>query len=92
MPDHVLNLWKKNLRSVPDETWNDLGLTVLILGDNVLSAIPSRIGEMQYLRTLDLGHNRLTELPAELGNLTEINDFYICMTIDSSRYRDRWNG
>ena len=48
---------------------------MLILADNALRAIPSRIGELQDLRTLDLGHNQLAELPVELGNLTEINDF-----------------
>jgi Leucine-rich repeat (LRR) protein len=75
MPDHILNLWKKNLGAVPDEIWNDLEFTVLILADNALSAISSRIGELQHLRTLDLGHNQLTNLPVELGKLTEINDF-----------------
>jgi hypothetical protein len=75
MPDHVLNLWKKALDAVPDDIWNDLGITVLILADNALSSLSSRIGELQHLRTLDLGHNQLAELPVELGNLTKIKDF-----------------
>jgi Leucine-rich repeat (LRR) protein len=75
MPDRVLNLWRQNLGAVPDEIWNDPEITVLILADNDLRAISSRIGELQHLRTLDLGHNQLVELPVELGNLTAITDF-----------------
>jgi Leucine-rich repeat (LRR) protein len=73
--DHVLNLWKKNLGTLPDEIWNDATISVLILADNALQTISSRIGELQLLRTLDLGHNRLADLPDELGNLIELRDF-----------------
>jgi Leucine-rich repeat (LRR) protein len=66
--DKILNLWKKNLGAVPDDVWNNAEITVLILADNALHAIPARIGELRRLRTLDLGHNRIAELPDELAN------------------------
>jgi Leucine-rich repeat (LRR) protein len=56
--DRVLNLWKKNLGTIPDEIWNSSDISVLILADNALSVVSPRIGELRHLRTLDLGHNR----------------------------------
>jgi Leucine-rich repeat (LRR) protein len=75
MTDSVLNLWRKNLGTVPEETWDNSAITVLILADNGLESISRRIGELRHLRTLDLGHNRLAKLPDELGILVELGDF-----------------
>ena len=41
--DIVLNLWKKNLGTIPGDVWNDAGVTVLILADNALTALPRRL-------------------------------------------------
>src|SRR5579862_9934456 len=73
--DHVLNLWKRNLGSIPEEVWNNPDISALILADNNLEEVSPRIGELQRLRTLDLGHNRLTKLPDEIGDLVRLGDF-----------------
>ena len=69
------NLWKKNLRTVPDDVWQQSDVRVLILADNGLTQLPSQIGNLQNLRTLDLGHNKLLQLPDEIGHIEELSDF-----------------
>ena len=64
----VLNLWKKDLGSVPDSVWERTELEALILADNGLTEISARVGGLSRLRMLDLGHNELTRLPESLGN------------------------
>src|SRR5580698_2601619 len=69
------NLWKKHLRFVPDAVWEQSSTRVLILADNDLTEVSSRVGSLQHLRTLDLGHNKLVAIPEELGHITELRDF-----------------
>ena len=40
------NLWKKNLRTVPDDVWQQSDVRVLILADNGLTQLPSQIGNL----------------------------------------------
>jgi len=54
-----LNLWKKHLGHVPDEAWENLEIETLVLADNDLTEIPTKIGDLKHLRMLDLGHNAL---------------------------------
>jgi len=75
MPDVRLNLWRKDLRSVPDSVWERTELETLILADNGLTEVSERLCKLKHLRTLDLGHNQLTSLPQNLGDLTELSDF-----------------
>ena len=74
-PATVLNLWKKNLGSVPNYVWERTDVEVLILADNALSEISEQIRNLSRLRTLDLGHNQLTLLPESLGEITGLSDF-----------------
>ena len=62
----ILDLWKKNLGTVPAEVWERTDLEVLILADNGLTELSDSLGRLSNLRTLDLGHNRLATLP-EIG-------------------------
>ena len=71
MPEPHLNLWKKRLGRVPDSVWEQTGLETLILADNDLSEVSSRIGALKNLRMLDLGHNALTFVPDALAGLDE---------------------
>lgn len=73
--DTVLNLWKKDLGSVPSDVWEQTEVTTLILADNGLTEISGKLDQLQCLRTLDLGHNRISVLPESLGDLTELSDF-----------------
>jgi Leucine-rich repeat (LRR) protein len=70
-----LNLWKKQLGSVPEDVWDHADLESLVLADNGLSAVSERIGLLKRLRMLDLGHNALTSLPSTIGDLESLTDF-----------------
>ena len=61
--DVLLNLWKKELRCVPDSVWERSTLETLILADNGLTEVSEQLGRLRHLRTLDLGHNQLAALP-----------------------------
>ena len=63
----VLNLWKKNLGSVPESVWEQTDVETLILADNGLREVSELLGRMKHLQTLDLGHNQLAGLPEGLG-------------------------
>ena len=73
--DVLLNLWKKELGSVPDSVWEKTTLETLILADNGLTEVSEQLGRLRHLHTLDLGHNQLAALPESLGDLTELSDF-----------------
>jgi hypothetical protein len=75
MPEPHLNLWKKRLGHVPDSVWDQTGLKTLVLADNDLSEVSTRIGALKKLRMLDLGHNRLTCVPDALADLDGLTDF-----------------
>ena len=70
-----LSLWKQHLAHVPESVWEKRELETLVLAENDLREISSRIASLQRLRMLDLGHNRLEKIPAQLGELTALRDF-----------------
>lgn len=74
-PAQQLNLWKKQLGSVPDWVWDRTDLETLVLADNDLREVSDLIGRLKRLRMLDLGHNRLARVPATLGDLDGLTDF-----------------
>jgi hypothetical protein len=71
----AVNLWKKDLRYVPAEIWQQVSTEVLILANNHLVEISPEIRRLQNLRTLDLGHNQIAELPDSIGDLKSLRDF-----------------
>ena len=73
MPKTHLNLWKKQLGTVPEWVWERTEIESLVLADNGLSEISEGVGELTRLRMLDLGHNQLTRLPETLGALEELD-------------------
>jgi Leucine-rich repeat (LRR) protein len=70
-----LNLWKKQLRHVPDSVWQQTTIVALVLADNGLTEVSGKIGSLKMLRMLDLGHNQLAQLPNEIGDLPNLTDF-----------------
>jgi Leucine-rich repeat (LRR) protein len=70
-----MNLWKQHLGRVPESVWEQIDLETLVLADNDLSEVSSRIGQLKKLRMLDLGHNQLTSAPDALGELDGLTDF-----------------
>jgi Leucine-rich repeat (LRR) protein len=70
-----LNVWKQRLGQVPDWVWERTGLETLVLADNDLTEISSRIGRLKTLRMLDLGHNKLAQVPDDLADLDGLTDF-----------------
>lgn len=64
-----LSLWRKQLGRVPDAVWENTELEGLVLADNGLTEVSSRIGGLKNLRMLDLGHNKLTSVPDALCDL-----------------------
>jgi Leucine-rich repeat (LRR) protein len=75
MPATHLELWKKELRLVPESVWDQAELETLVLADNKLSKVAAQIGRLKKLRMLDLGHNELTEVPEALADLENLTDF-----------------
>lgn len=66
---------EKRLGRVSECLWERTDLETLVLSDNELSEVSSRIGRLKKLRMLDLGHNSLTQVPdalADLDGLTEL--------------------
>jgi hypothetical protein len=53
-----LNLWKPQLRAVPDSVWKRTDFVTLVLAGNGPTDVSSQIGRLDTLRMLDLGHNR----------------------------------
>jgi Leucine-rich repeat (LRR) protein len=70
-----LNLWKQQLKEVPEAIWDRLDLESLILADNGLTEISPKLARLRRLRMLDLGHNKLATLPDAFGALTCLTDF-----------------
>jgi len=58
--DHSMNLnvWKKHLGLVPDEVWEHLEIETLVLADNDLTEIPTKIGDLKHLRMKIVLHLR----------------------------------
>ena len=70
-----INLWKKQLGSVPDSVWEREDAETLVLADNGLREVSEKIGRLKKLRMLDLGHNKLKNVPEARGDLAGLTDF-----------------
>ena len=70
-----INLWKKQLGTVPESLWEHENAETLVLADNGLREISPEIARLKNLRMLDLGHNQLTSVPEALGDLAALTDF-----------------
>jgi Leucine-rich repeat (LRR) protein len=68
---HV-NLFDKNLTTLPPEIGNLKNLEYLSLGSNELTTIPKEIGNLTNLEVLWLTGNQLTTIPPEIGNLKNL--------------------
>lgn len=55
--------------------WEQVDLETLVLADNDLTEVSTKIGNLKCLRMLDLGHNTLQSLPESLGDLEALSDF-----------------
>ncbi|XP_063699241.1 immunoglobulin domain and leucine-rich repeat-containing protein 2-like isoform X2 [Culicoides brevitarsis] len=51
---------------------NLVGLEVLYLSDNALTAIPKEIGELKALRLLDVSNNSLNSIPEQISHLPDL--------------------
>ncbi|KAL5260993.1 hypothetical protein ACHWQZ_G006890 [Mnemiopsis leidyi] len=73
-----LYLSTNDIKSIPDHFFTNLPqLKWLDFRHNLLSAIPSSIGQHRQLRTLLLQGNKLTRLPIELGNIPTLSGLNI---------------
>src|SRR3974390_1197620 len=70
-----INLWKKQLGTVPESVWEHENTETLVLADNGLREVSEKIGQLKKLRMLDLGHNQLGSVPDALGDLIGLTDF-----------------
>src|SRR3974377_895304 len=50
-----INLWKKQLGSVPDSVWEREDVETLVLANNGLREVSERIGRLKRLGITDLG-------------------------------------
>jgi hypothetical protein len=48
----TINLWRNNLRVVPDEIWEQTDERILILADNGLTEVSLKVGKLQNVQTL----------------------------------------
>lgn len=67
---HLTALYMNNNKIVelPDDIFSELrSLVVIDVSFNLLSRLPSSIGQLDHLEKLAIHHNRITELPLEMG-------------------------
>ena len=67
-----LDLRRTKLVRLPNEIWQLIAITELILWDTQLEEVPSDIGNLVNLKLLHLGDNELKALPAEIGELAQL--------------------
>ncbi|KAJ1916234.1 hypothetical protein H4219_003902 [Mycoemilia scoparia] len=80
IPEDVFTLYERQVQEEDmsfgsqsyDRFWESEPLTRLILSDNNISVIDSRIGMYQTLTCLDIRNNDISELPAEISRLCEL--------------------
>lgn len=67
----------KTYRSLTEALKSPLDVTVLLLKNNNLSAIPKQIALLKNLTILDLSANKLSSLPKEIGKLKNLSKLYL---------------
>lgn len=70
----ILNLFSKNLSSLPPELSQLTNLINLSLPSNQLSSLPPEIGQLSSLVYLVLSNNQLSSLPPEIGQLSSLSN------------------
>ena len=73
----TVDLFDKNLTTLPPEIWKLKNLEVLSSGGNKLTTLPHEIGNLTSLKRLGLQNNELTTIPPEIGNLTSLKSLYL---------------
>lgn len=74
----VLDLGWNALKVIPSPIFELLHLESLILNNNEIEVLDSKIGQLgKTLKTLHLGANLLTSLPNEIGQLTALNSLIL---------------
>ncbi|XP_035039608.2 leucine-rich repeat-containing protein 69 [Hippoglossus stenolepis] len=72
-----LNLSSKKLKEVPQCVFSLTSLSVLLLNNNCITALPSQLTSLQHLAELNLGNNALKEIPAVLRHLESLKKLYL---------------
>ncbi|XP_026202870.1 leucine-rich repeat-containing protein 69 [Anabas testudineus] len=72
-----LNLSSKKVREVPQCVSRLSNLSVLLLNNNCITALPVELLSLQQLEELNLGNNALKEVPAVLGHLESLKKLYL---------------
>jgi len=72
-----VNLYRKNLRTLPPEIWNLTNLETLYLSFNQIKTLPPEIGNLTNLKVLFLSRNKLTTLPPKIGKLKNLEELYL---------------
>jgi tetratricopeptide (TPR) repeat protein len=67
-----VNLNHKNIKGLPSEFFDLVGIHVLYLHTNSLIELPAEIGNLSNLYKLDLGNNKLKCIPRTLCNLKHL--------------------
>ncbi|XP_053190616.1 leucine-rich repeat-containing protein 69 [Scomber japonicus] len=72
-----LNLSSKKIKNVPKCVSRLTNLSVLLLKNNSITALPVELISLQHLTELNLGNNALKEVPAVLGHLESLRKLYL---------------
>lgn len=67
-----VHLDKKDIERIPDKIFSMTTIRILNLSSNLITSIPSKIGNLINLEELYLDKNNITELPEEIGNLKKL--------------------
>lgn len=87
----ALDLHDKNLSTVPNGVFQHPQLQVLLLYQNQLEALPTKISKLTQLQSLDLSSNsQLKELPKEIWQLTQLQSLDLIGTSLSSLPKEIW--
>ncbi len=74
-PPRLLDLFSKNLTSIPAEMGQAKELHTLGLRNNRLTGLPPEMAQAKSLHTLDLSYNQLTSIPAEMAHAESLHTF-----------------
>ncbi|KAF7232084.1 hypothetical protein EG68_04040 [Paragonimus skrjabini miyazakii] len=69
---HMADKSYNGLRDIPDECFEQIQVSVLILAHNEINFVDSRITDLRLLTFVDLSHNRLKSVPLALCDLPYI--------------------
>ncbi|KAF7852278.1 hypothetical protein BT93_L4572 [Corymbia citriodora subsp. variegata] len=73
----VLELKDENVRSIPEDWFNQTDAVALILKNPSIEVIPDSIGKLEHLEILNAKHSLVTELPPDVAKLDKMRDILI---------------